>query len=279
MRKGRRHQKKSTTAQKILGWLHRHLVQGVRWLGATRRRRRLTGGGLVVLVLLLWIWGETPPSRPNDLCAIFFEKPSWYRSVRDSARQFGVPEAVQMAILHQESSFRSTARPPRRKILWILPWNRPSTAFGYAQALDSTWEEYRERTERPKARRHRFTDAAHFMGWYLREVHRITGIERDDTYRLYLAYHDGPNGFLRGTHLEKPWLLRVARRVDRRAQTYQGQLDQCRDRLESFPWHLVLGATLAALLLIGWWRWKGPWPPWARRRRRRRKRRSRRRGR
>lgn len=188
---------------------------------------------------------------------MFREKPSWYRSIRDSAEQFGIPESVQMAIFHQESRFRARARPPRRKFLWVLPGRRPSTAFGYSQALDSTWKEYQERTDRPKARRHRFDDASHFMGWYLREIHRITGIARNDAYNLYLAYHDGPSGFRRGTHLKKAWLLEVAGRVDRRAAIYQGQFDACRDELDRFRWQRLLWVGLLALLVFAWLRFKG----------------------
>lgn len=275
MRKGRRRTKKRfKSTRKILGRLSKYLGGTVRWIRANRLRRRLAAAGLVVLVILIWTWGDPPPTRTDNLCSIFFEKPSWYRSIRGSAREFGVPEAVQMAILYQESSFRARARPPRRWILWILPGPRPSTAFGYSQALDSTWDQYRERTDRPRAQRHRFKDAAHFMGWYLHEIHRLTKISRDDTYHLYLAYHDGPAGFLRGTHHGKPWLLKVARKVDGRSEAYQSQLDGCRDQLESLPWHLVLPAALLALLAIGWISWKGYWPRWIRRRPRKRRPRS-----
>jgi len=51
-----------------------------------------------------------------------------------------------MAIIRQESSFQADAQPPRSRILWIIPGPRPSSAYGYSQALDGTWDWYRQAT-------------------------------------------------------------------------------------------------------------------------------------
>jgi hypothetical protein len=32
-----------------------------------------------------------------------------------------------MAIIHQESKFDPSARPQRTKLLWVIPWTRPSS--------------------------------------------------------------------------------------------------------------------------------------------------------
>ena len=195
---------------------------------------------------------EPPPREPEDLCAIFEEKPYWYRASRDAARQWEVPEAVQLAILYQESSFLARARPPRSRILWIFPGPRPSSAYGYAQVLDATWNEFRAAVDRPRARRDDFDDVAHFVGWYGQELHRLTGIARTDAYRLYLAYHEGPGGFLEGRHQRKSWLLTSARRVEERARRYQRQIDACRDDLRGpFPWLWFL-LLLALGAVLGW---------------------------
>ena len=85
--------------------------------------------------------------------------------------------------------------------------------------------------ERPSADRDDFGDVTDFIGWYGDRVRRQTGIAKDDAYRLYLAYHEGPEGYAHGTHNKKAWLLRVARRVEARAATYQRQYDGCRDDL------------------------------------------------
>lgn len=196
-------------------------------------------GGLGVLSLVWW-WLEKPPGRPEDICSIFGEKRAWHDSARRAAADWGVPEPVLMALIYQESSFRARARPPRRRILWIIPWRRPTSAYGYSQALDSTWQEFRQRTGRPDAERHRFDDAAQFIGWYGEEIHRLTGVARDDAYRLYLAYHEGPGGYGRGSYRQKAWLMETARKVEARAERYRRQYGDCGARL---GW---------------WWRWRWP---------------------
>ena len=54
----------------------------------------------------------------------------------------------------------------REKLFGIIPWLRPSTAKGYSQALDETWEQYIDETGNTWARRGSFSDSADFIGWY-----------------------------------------------------------------------------------------------------------------
>ncbi len=206
---------------------------------------------------IVW-WIERPPGNPDDICAIFAEKRSWYISAKDAFDKWGVPEAVQMAVIFHESSFRARARPPRRKFLWILHGRRLSSAYGYAQVLDGTWKQFVRDTGRPDAARYRFDDVTHFVGWYGTEIERLTGIAKNDPYRLYLAYHEGPGGYQRGSHNAKPWLLKVARRVESRAGSYQRRYDGCKDRLWwvwlwEWTWRLAVFA-FAVWLLLRWWR-------------------------
>lgn len=229
-------------------------------LGLLVRRRGPRFWALTVLslvVLGIVAGSEPPPRHPEDLCAIFTEKRSWYRSSRAAARDWGVPEAVQMAILYQESAFRATARPPRRKILWILPGPRPSSAYGFGQALDDTWELYKESVGEPGADRHDFSDVADFVGWYVDHIHRSTGVAKDDARRLYLAYHEGPGGYRAGTHRGKTWLLETARRVAARAERYERQYADCATRLLFGPW-LVWGVMLVLVTLALWAAGGGP---------------------
>jgi hypothetical protein len=62
---------------------------------------------------------------------------------------------------------------------------------------------------------------------------RMLGISRWDAYSQYLAYHEGQGGYKRGTYQRKPWLLKVARKVESRAKSYQTQLARCEDELDS----------------------------------------------
>ncbi len=203
-----------------------------------RNRRVQSGTSLIVLGLLIFFalpWAASskrPPSTAEDLCVIFEEKRGWHRSAKRSFERWGVPEWVQLAIIHQESSFRAHARPKRTKLLWILPGPRESTAYGYGQVIDPTWERYRIAMRDRGASRADFEDVTQFIGWYGDLIHRSTGIEKLDVRKLYMAYHEGPAGYRRGNHTQKVWLQRVADRVARRAQSYRQQYDACREELD-----------------------------------------------
>jgi hypothetical protein len=188
--------------------------------------------GLLILIALPWAaCSARPPSRAEDLCSIFEEKRSWHRSAQRSFERWGIPEWVQLAIVHQESSFRAHARPPRRKVLWVFPGPRVSTAYGYGQVIDPTWEHFVRATGEADASRSDFEDVAQFIGWYGDLIHRKTGVEKVDARHLYLAYHEGPEGYRRGNHARKSWLQAVASRVDERALRYRDQYRSCRERL------------------------------------------------
>lgn len=173
-----------------------------------------------------------PPSNVNEICSIFDEKKRWYRAAKQSEARWGTPVHVQMAIIHQESTFSFNARPPRRKLLGIIPWRRQSDAYGYAQALRSTWQEYVHDTGARSASRRNFGDAIDFVGWYTHRAQAIAGISKWDPYNQYLAYHEGPNGWRRNSYVGKDWLVQTARRVERRAEEWGAQLRRCESRLD-----------------------------------------------
>ncbi|KTD22814.1 transcriptional regulator [Legionella lansingensis] len=194
--------------------------------------------GLAICTLLLVSCASRPPRDVNNICSVFHQYPKWYRAAADVERRWKVPVAVQMAIIHQESKFNGRAKPPRRKLLWVIPWKRPSTAYGYTQALRSTWAVYKNASNGGSmwASRGAFSDAVDFVGWYANEANKRAGIPRNDAYQLYLAYHEGIGGYQRRTYLRKPWLIQVARKVKTRSQIFQAQLNQCRGSLPRRSW-------------------------------------------
>jgi len=196
----------------------------------------------VVLALVIVLPGCTtsPPSNTSDICAIFREKDDWYEDAADARKEWNSPISVMMAIMHQESRFKATAKPPRKKILGFIPGFRPSNAYGYAQALESTWESYERSAGRYGADRDDFGDAIDFIGWYNEQSHRRCGIARNDAYGLYLAYHEGQGGYNRGTYRNKQWLIKVARKVQSRASTYRQQLLACEESLKDDGWFFGL---------------------------------------
>jgi hypothetical protein len=180
-----------------------------------------------MLMLVFHGCATTPPRQPDNLCEIFREHTGWYDDAAASYERWGIPIPVMMAILHQESKYVSDARPPRTTCLWIFPGPRPSSAYGYAQAKDETWEEYQKITGNSGADRDDFEDAIDFVGWYCRLSVTHCGINRNNARDLYLAYHEGRGGFNRRTYASKKWLIRVADTVQRRATMYRSQLAAC----------------------------------------------------
>ncbi|WP_371370573.1 hypothetical protein ACA097_24945 [Pseudomonas sp. QL9] len=187
---------------------------------------------LALAVLALGGCANAPPRSPDDLCAIFREYPDWYEDARDMESRWGTPMHVAMAIIKQESSYQHDARPPRYYALGFIPWGRVSSAYGYAQALDSAWGDFQRATDEGGSRT-RFADSLSFIGWYTDATQRQLGVSKWDAFNQYLAYHEGRGGFSRGTHRRKPWLVQVARKVDRQARSYGGQLQGCRAELEN----------------------------------------------
>lgn len=182
------------------------------------------------ILLLLVSCGGGNYSAPRNLenaCAILDERPKYHDAMQRSERRWGVPVHVQMATIYQESRFIGNARTPHRYALGIIPMGRQSSAYGYSQALDGTWDDYRRSTGRHGARRNRMADATDFMGWYMDQSEKKLGISKWDAANQYLAYHEGRAGYMRGSYQEKAWLLRVAADVGSRADLYQRQLIAC----------------------------------------------------
>ncbi len=186
-----------------------------------------------VLILLLVASCGGPKGSPRNLdnaCLLLQERKPYARAFRKVERKWGVPTHVMMAMIHQESKFDGNARTPHRFALGIIPMGRQSSAYGYSQALDGTWDDYRNETRNRGARRNNFDDATDFMGWYMNKTRDKLGIPLSDAMNQYLAYHDGHSGYARGTWKSKAWLVDVSQRVAARAQLYQGQLARCRHR-------------------------------------------------
>lgn len=185
----------------------------------------------VAVILLLASCGGGNYSQPrnlDDACALGRERPEYMRAMQRTERRWNVPVPVQMAMIHQESKFVGDARTPFRYVLGVIPMGRQSSAYGYAQAIDGTWEDYQRSGGSRRAKRDRIEDATDFMGWYMNQTVEKTGVSLTDARNQYLAYHEGHTGYLRGSHNSKAWLLRVADDVATRANMYNLQLIACR---------------------------------------------------
>jgi len=148
--------------------------------------------GLFVLILpILVFFRLSSPSDINDICTIFREKYKWYDYAKASSNKWGTEIPVMMAIMRQESGFRGYVKPPREKILGIIPWNRPSSAKGYAQAIDGTWQSYKDDAGNFFSRRCDFENAIDFIGWHMKtQGQGVAGVPLNSTYQQYLVYHE-----------------------------------------------------------------------------------------
>ena len=191
---------------------------------------------LLIPLLILNACTASQPRNTQNICEIFREKDNWFDYTQSTYDKWGVPIHVQMAIIHQESHFVADAQPPRPWILGFIPWFRTSSAYGYPQAQDATWDWYLNVAGSWSADRDEFEDASDFVGWYCTVSYKKLGISKWDTAKQYLAYHEGHTGYKRKSYLKKPWLMRVSKKVDKQAQIYNQQLNACKAELESSGW-------------------------------------------
>lgn len=188
-----------------------------------------------ILILILFLTAcsggrESPPPNLDNACKMKSARPAWFKDLRKVERKWGVPDYVILSTIYYESRFVAKARTPLKFTLGVIPMGRRSSAYGYAQAIDGTWDWYKSDGGRRGAKRDKFRDAVDFMGWYMNESYERNGISKTDAYNQYLAYHQGHTGYKRGSYKGKAWLLEVASKVQSRANMYKAQLETCRRR-------------------------------------------------
>lgn len=191
---------------------------------------------LFVTLLVIAGCSTSPPKNIDNSCAIFLEKDDWYDEAKASFERWGVPIHVQLAIIHQESRFKHDAQTEMQYFLWIIPIGRKSSAYGYAQVKDETWDWYIKSSRNWGADRDDFADAVDFIGWYGKMSYDRLKISKWDAKNQYLAYHEGHGGFKRKSYNKKPWLIKVAGKVEKNAKKYAVQLKSCEAELNSGWW-------------------------------------------
>tara|TARA_B100000795_G_scaffold253859_1_gene224306 strand:- start:148 stop:747 length:600 start_codon:yes stop_codon:yes gene_type:complete len=169
------------------------------------------------------------PKNTSNGCSIFNERYLWYKHAKKAEKKWGTPIYVQLAIIKMESDFDWLAKPQRQKIFKIIPYKRPSTSFGYSQAVNGTWKQYKKETGNKLAIRFRFKDSVDFIGWYTSKTHQILGISKKDAFRQYLAYHEGWGNFKKIKRGNK--VVGYAMKVQKMSDSYKRQLNKCKNRL------------------------------------------------
>ena len=171
----------------------------------------------------------------HNICHIFVSHPSWYWAALDAQQRWHVPMSVMMAFIHQESHYQAEAQPARRYLAGKIPWFRPTSARGYAQATDATWQVYCRNRGRISASRGRFDDAVDFIGWYISWAHQVLKIAKNNPRALYLAYHEGLAGYQQAKSHKQKKVFVLAKQVERQAWQYHHQLQSCMHRLPLRP--------------------------------------------
>ena len=185
-----------------------------------------------LLILLFLINAcSSIPSNTSDSCSIFDEKYLWYKYAKKSELKWGTPIYLQLAIIKMESGFDWLAKPPRQKLFKIVPYKRPSSSFGYSQAVKGTWKQYKNETGNKLATRTRFKDSVDFIGWYTNKTEKILKVSKQDAFKQYIAYHEGWGNYKNYKNNKK--VINLAKKVEKQASIYKKQLSDCKNSLST----------------------------------------------
>ena len=169
------------------------------------------------------------PKNTTDGCSIFSERYFWYKHVKKTEKKWGTPIHLQLAFIKMESDFDWLAKPERLKLFKIIPYKRPSSSFGYSQAVKGTWEQYKRENNRPFATRARFKDSVDFIGWYTSKSSKILKISKNDVFKQYVAYHEGWGNYKNYKNNNK--IILIAKKVEKQSSKYKKQLLACQYKL------------------------------------------------
>ena len=184
---------------------------------------------LLIFIFFLISACSSIPKNTSDSCSIFNERYLWYKYTKKTEQKWGTPIYLQLAIIKMESDFDWLAKPQRQKIFKVIPYKRPSSSFGYSQAVKGTWDQYKKETNNKLATRARFRDSVDFIGWYTDKTEKLLKISKKDVYRQYLAYHEGWGNYKNYKNNQKVIIL--AKKVTEQANKYRKQLKKCQKRL------------------------------------------------
>ncbi len=116
-----------------------------------------------------------------------------------------------------------------KKLFKVIPYKRPSSSFGYSQAVNGTWEQYKKETGNKLAVRTRFKDSVDFIGWYTNKSSSILKISKTDAFKQYVAYHEGWGNYKHYKKNKK--IINLAKRVEKQSNVYKNQLKECSSSL------------------------------------------------
>ena len=179
----------------------------------------------IIITFFLLISCSSIPQNTSNSCSIFDERYLWYKHSKKVEQKWGTPIYIQLAIIKMESDFDWLAKPPRQKLFKIIPFKRPSSSFGYSQAVKGTWEQYKNETGNKLATRARFKDSVDFIGWYTNKTNYILKIPLQDAFHQYIAYHEGWGNYKNYKKNKK--VIGYAKKVEKQSKIYKKQFSKC----------------------------------------------------
>ena len=179
----------------------------------------------IILFFFLLTSCSSIPSNTSNSCSIFNERYLWYKHTKKVEKKWGSPIYIQLAIIKMESDFDWLAKPARQKIFKVIPYKRPSSSFGYSQAVKGTWEQYKKETGNKLATRARFKDSVDFIGLFTNKSETFLKISKKYAFKQYLAYHEGWGNFKHYKKNKK--VIGLAKKVEKQASLYKRQLSEC----------------------------------------------------
>jgi hypothetical protein len=196
-------------------------------------QKKILKNNFIYLVIFFFLVScSSVPKYPANACKIFGEKYLWYKHAKKSSEAYNAQIHIILAFINKESGFNRWAKPKRTKLFKIVPYKRPSSSFGYSQAVKKTWELYKTETNNPLAVRTRFKDSVMFIGWYISKTNKINKIPLNDTYRQYLNYYLGWGNYAKKVYKTDKKAIIFAKNVAKQSNIYKGQLNECQKSLD-----------------------------------------------
>ena len=199
-----------------------------KWM-SLMKKQNLNLSSFILIFSLILSSCSSIPKNTADSCSIFSERYLWYKYAKKTEKKWGTPIYIQLAIIKMESDFDWLAKPGRTKIFKIIPYKRPSSSFGYSQAVKGTWKQYKSETGNKFATRTRFKDSVDFIGWYTNKTEQILKISKKDAFKQYIAYHEGWGNYK--NYRKKQKVILLANKVKVQSNKYRSQLKKCEKKL------------------------------------------------
>ena len=186
---------------------------------------------IFLLIIFFLSSCSSVPANTSNSCLIFDERYLWYKHAKKSEQKWGTPIYLQLAIIKMESGFDWLAKPPRQKLFKVIPYKRPSSSFGYSQAVKGTWKQYKDETGNKFATRTRFKDSVDFIGRYTNKTEKILKVSKKDAFKQYIAYHEGWGNYKNYKNNIK--VINLAKKVEKQSNIYKQQLSECKNSLST----------------------------------------------